>query len=88
MKKMLKVPKFKNEDEERDYWSKLDLSDYFEAKDFEKASFPNLKPSTRSISIRLPDYMLVRLKEKANELDVPYQSLLKGFIKQGLFGGV
>jgi len=84
MKKMLKLPKFKNEDQERDYWSKVSLADYFEAKDFEKISFPNLKPTSESISIRIPKFMLIRLREKANEMNVPYQSLIKSFIKQGL----
>jgi len=86
MKKQLKLPKFKNEDEERTFWSKIDLSEYFEPKDFEKASFPNLKPTTRSISLRIPEYILNRLKEKANEINVPYQSLIKGYIKKGLLG--
>ncbi len=84
MKKMLKLPKFKNEDQERNFWSKIDLGDYLEASDFEHASFPNLKPTSRSISIRIPEFMLVRLKEKANEINVPYQSLIKTYIKTGL----
>lgn len=87
MKKPLRIPKFKNEDEERLFWSKLDLSAYFEPVDFERVSFPNLKPTTRSISIRIPEYLLNRLKEKANEINVPYQSLIKGYIKKGLLGG-
>jgi len=86
MKKPLKIPKFKNEDEERDFWANLDLSEYFEPSDFVPVSFPNLKPTTRSISIRLPVYLLNRLKEKANEINIPYQSLIKGYIKKGLLG--
>ena len=84
MKKMLNLPKFKNEDQERDFWSKISLADYFDASDFEKVSFPKLKPTSRSISIRIPEFMLDRLKEKANEINVPYQSLIKTFIKTGL----
>jgi predicted DNA binding CopG/RHH family protein len=84
MKKKLIIPKFKNEDEERDFWAKISLADYFEASDFQKVSFPNLKPTSRSISIRIPEYMLVRLKEKANEINVPYQALIKTYIKAGL----
>ena len=84
MKKQLKIPKFKNEDDELNFWSKTDLSDYFEPKDFTRVSFSNLKPTSRSMSIRFPEYMLNRLKEKANEINVPYQSLIKGFIKRGL----
>jgi predicted DNA binding CopG/RHH family protein len=87
MKKPIKIKKFNNEDKERDFWSKIDLSQCFEAQDFEHAIFPNLKPSSRSVSIRMPEYLLIRLKEKANELDVPYQTLLKQFVAQGLFVG-
>lgn len=85
MKKQLKIPKFKNEDEERKFWSKIDLSEYFEPEDFEKVSFPNLKPTSKSISIRIPEYLLNRLKEKANEINVSYSSLIKGYIKESLF---
>lgn len=83
MKKQLKVPKFKNEDEERKFWWKLDLSEYLEPSDFERVSFPNLKPTSRSISIRVPEYLLNRVKEKANEINIPYQSLIKEYIKKG-----
>lgn len=85
MKKPLNKPKFKNEDEEREWWAKLDLNKHFDPSDFEKVSFPNLKPSTRPISIRLPEFMLNRLKEKANEMNIAYQSLIKQYIKNGLF---
>jgi len=84
MRKQIKVLKFKNEDEEAKFWSKINLANYFEPKDFMKITFPNLKPTSSSISIRLPNYLLNRLKERANEIDVPYQSLIKGFIKKGL----
>lgn len=84
MKKPLKLPKFKNEDEERNFWSKIDLTDYFEPKDFKRVIFPNLKPTTKPISLRLPTFMISRLKTKANSLDVPYQSLIKQYIAQGL----
>lgn len=85
MKKALKIPKFKNEDEEAEFWAKLDLSKYLEPSDFERVSFPNLKPTTRSISIRIPEYLLNRVKEKANEINIPYQSLIKDYIKRGVF---
>lgn len=85
MKKPLKIPKFATEDEEREFWWKLDLSEYFEPADFERVSFPNLKPTSRSISIRIPEYLLNRLKEKANEINIPYQSLIKEYIKKGVF---
>ncbi|OGM20797.1 hypothetical protein A2714_05145 [Candidatus Woesebacteria bacterium RIFCSPHIGHO2_01_FULL_38_9] len=85
MKKKLVLPKFKDEDEERDFWSKLDLSEYFEPSDFVPVSFPNLKPTTRPISLRLPEYIIDRAKEKANAINIPYQSLLKRYIEKGLF---
>ena len=86
MKKKLKpVPKFKNEDEEREFWAKINLADYYEPSDFVRVSFPNLKPTTRSISIRIPEYLLNRVKEKANEINIPYQSLIKQYIKKGVF---
>ncbi len=83
MKKPLKIPKFKNEDREREFWSKIDLSDYLEPNDLADVSFPNLKPSTRSISLRLPEYVIARTKEKANALDIPYQTLMKQYIARG-----
>ena len=85
MKKPLKIPKFKNEDEERDFWSKIDLSEHFKPSDFVSVSFPNLKPTSRSISIRLPEYLIDRIKEQANEINVPYQSLIKGYLKKAVF---
>lgn len=84
MKKLLKLPKFKTEDEERDFWAKIDLADYFESKDFQAVSFPNLKPTSRAISLRLPEPMILRLKERANERQVPYQALIKQYIAEGL----
>ena len=85
MKKKLVLKRFKNEDEEREFWWKLDLSEYYEPSDLEEVSFPNLKPTTRSISIRIPEYLLNRVKEKANEINIPYQSLIKEYIKKGVF---
>ncbi|OGH05269.1 MAG: hypothetical protein A2W22_01460 [Candidatus Levybacteria bacterium RBG_16_35_11] len=85
MKKQLKIPKFKSEDEEAKFWANLDLSEYLEPSDLERVSFPNLKPTTRPISIRIPEYLLNRLKEKANEINIPYQSLIKEYIKRGVF---
>lgn len=85
MRKKLKLPKFKNEDEERNFWTKLDLSEYYEASDLEPVSFPNLKPTTKPISIRIPEYLLMRVKEQANELNIPYQTLIKQYIHKGVF---
>lgn len=77
MKKAIKLPEFNNEDEEREFWANVDLSEHFEAEDFEPVSFPNLKPTSRSISIRFPEYVLDAVKEKANMMGVPYQALIK-----------
>ena len=84
MKKKLILPKFKNEDEERDFWDKIEFTDYYEPSDLVPVSFPNLKPTTRPISIRLTESMIDRVKEKANEIDIPYQALIKQFIDKGL----
>lgn len=86
MKKPLKVPKFKNEAAERKFWQKINLADYFKPSDFERVDFPNLKPTSRSISIRVPSYMIADLKVRANKINIPYQSLIKIYINQGLNG--
>jgi len=75
-----KIPKFSNEDEEREFWATHSPLDYFEPSRFKKAKFPNLKPSLKSISIRLPESMLAELKILANKKDVPYQSLANIFL--------
>ena len=77
-----KIPKFKSESEERLFWQKHDSSEYIDWSDAEKVVMPKLKPSTRSISIRLPESMIEELKVLANKRDVPYQSLLKIFISE------
>jgi len=84
MKKKLKpIPKFKNEDEERDFWATADTSEYFDwTKAIKNPKFPNLKFSTKSISLRLPIFLLDALKELANKRDVPYQSLMKVFLAE------
>ena len=84
MKTQLKAPQFKNEAEEREFWNKLDLAEHFDASDFERVSFPNLKPTTRPVSIRISIADLNRVKERANETNVPYQSLIKEYIHKGV----
>ena len=74
--------KFKNEDLERNFWSKHDSTDYIDWKKGKRAIFPKLKPSVKTISIRLPEIMLEELKLLANKRDVPYQSLLKIFLAE------
>jgi predicted DNA binding CopG/RHH family protein len=75
-----RIPKFKNEDEEREFWATHSPLDYFDSKMVKRASFPKLKPSLKSISIRLPEDMLAELKILANKKDVPYQSLAKIYL--------
>jgi len=72
-----KMPKFKNEEEEREFWSDHDATDYVDFSDAREALFPDLKPTTRTISVRLPETLIDKLKTLANKRDVPYQSLLK-----------
>ena len=77
-----KIPKFKNEDEEREFWATQSPLDYFDVGNFKRASFPKLKPSLKSISIRLFEDMLAELKTIANKKDVPYQSLAKIYLSR------
>ena len=81
-KKLKTIPKFRNEDEERKFWATHDSTDYIDWDKAEEAIFPNLKPTTKSISLRLPEYLLARIKELANSRDVPYQSLMKIFLAE------
>ncbi len=77
MKKRKSIPRFKTEDEERKFWATHDSTDYIDWSKAEKVKFPKLKPSVRSISIRLPASLIDDLKILANKKDVPYQSLMK-----------
>jgi len=77
---MKKIPKFKSEDEERKFWSTHDSLDYIDWSKAKRVTFPNLKPSTKTISIRLPETLLSDIKFLANKKDVPYQSLIKMFL--------
>ncbi len=82
MRKLKKIPKFKNEDAERKFWAKADSTEYVDWKKSETVVFPNLKPSTKTISIRLPESMIEEIKALANKRDVPYQSLIKIILKE------
>ena len=77
MKRAKKFPKFASEEEERRFWAKHDITDYFDSSKPTKASFPNLKQSSRTISIRLPESLLANIRVIANQADVPYQSMMK-----------
>jgi len=83
MKKKLKpVPRFKSEAEERAFWESHDTADYFDLSKARRVQFPNLKLSTTSISLRLPQGLLDRIKIAANKRDVPYQSLIKVWLTE------
>jgi len=84
MNKLKKIPKFKNEDVEREFWSKHDSTQYLDWSKAELASFPNLKPCTKAISLRLPESLLNRIKIAAHKKAVPYQSLIKMILDQNL----
>ena len=79
-----KVPKFRTEADERKFWESHDSGDYVDWSKAKGINFPNLKPSTESISLRLPISLLEGLKIKANKRDVPYQSLLKTWFAEKL----
>jgi predicted DNA binding CopG/RHH family protein len=76
------IPKFKNEDEEREFWATHDSTEFINWNQAERVTFSNLKPSVKKISLRLPESMLEELKLLANKRDVPYQSLLKIFLAE------
>ncbi len=78
------VPHVGSEDAERKFWARHDTTDYFDWTRAAQPTFPNLKPSTTSISLRLPVAMLEELKALANEKDVPYQSLMKVYLAERL----
>lgn len=77
-----RIPKFKNEDDERVYWASHDSAGRIDWKKGKKTVFPALRPSVRSISLRLPESMLEELRALANKRDVPYQSLMKMFLSE------
>jgi predicted DNA binding CopG/RHH family protein len=76
------IPKFQNEDEEREFWAEHDSAEYLDWGKAERAVFSNLKPSTKTISLRLSESMLAELRQLANKEDVPYQSLIKTFLRE------
>ena len=78
------LPAFASEEEERDFWTAHDSTDYVDWSRAERVILPNLKPSTRTISLRLPEHMLDEIRMLANKRDVPYQSLIKTFLADRL----
>lgn len=83
-KHLKKLPKFKNEDEERNFWDTHDSTDYFDWSKAKIGIFPNLKLTTRPISLRLPISLINRAKVQAHKLDIPYQTLIKQSIDKGI----
>jgi predicted DNA binding CopG/RHH family protein len=81
-KSLKPLPTFESEDEEREFWANHDSVDYIDWSRARSVSFPHLRPSTRTISLRLPEGLLENLKMLANKRDVPYQSLLKIFLAE------
>ena len=77
-----KIPKFRSEDKEREFWSSHDSTEFVDWKKGKRVVLPELKPSTKTISLRLPVSMLEKLKLLAHKRDVPYQSLMKIFLSE------
>ncbi len=84
MKPLKKIPNFKSEEEEFEFWSQNDSTEYIDWKKAQPAIFPDLKPTTKTISLRLPVFLLYRLKEEANKRDIPYQSFIKQILAEKL----
>ncbi len=82
MNRAKKIPKFKSEQEEREFWEINDSSDYVDWSKAESVALPNLKPSTKTISLRLPEGLLDSIKIEANKRDMPYQSLIKAWLAE------
>lgn len=76
------IPKFASEAQERKFWETHDSTDYVDWSSAEEVVFPNLKPTTQSISLRLPVHLLERIRAEANKRDVPYQSLIKVWLEE------
>ena len=80
MSKVKRTPKFKTEAEERIFWESHNSSDYVDWRSAQSVTMPNLKPSTKTISLRLPEGLLNSIKVEANKRDMPYQSLIKSWL--------
>ncbi len=77
MKKPKRIPRFRSEEQERRFWARNDSAEFVDYAQAKLASFPNLKPTSRAISIRLPESLIENIKMLANREDVPYQSMMK-----------
>lgn len=83
-KKLKPIPTFKSEDEEREFWDTHDSTEYLDWSKAKRVTFPNLKQSTKTISLRMTESMLHSIKREANKRDVPYQSLIKVWLDERL----
>lgn len=83
-RKKKRIPKFRSEEKEREFWAKEESAEYIDWSRARRVILPNLKPSLKTISLRLPEMMLAELKLLANKHDIPYQSLIKIFLAQRL----
>ena len=83
-KKLKSIPEFKTEDEERAFWANHDSTDFVDWSQAEKVVFPNLKLTKKPISLRVTTSLLAKVKTVANKKDMPYQTLIKQYIEQGL----
>lgn len=84
MKKLKRIPKFKSEREEREFWQKVDSTEYLDYSGLERWTFPNLKLTSKPITIRIPESIIEKVKIRANKADMPYQTLIKQYIYKGL----
>jgi len=82
MKRPKSLPRFRDEDAEREFWAREESADYLDWSRAKRVVFPNLQPSTRTISLRLPESLLADLKVLANRIDTPYQSLMKVYLAE------
>jgi predicted DNA binding CopG/RHH family protein len=82
--KKKQIPKFKSEEEEREFWASHDATDFIDFSEAKQALMPNLRPTLKKVSIRLPESLLESIKVLAHKRDVPYQSLMKILLAEGI----
>jgi predicted DNA binding CopG/RHH family protein len=82
--KKKQIPRFKSEEEEREFWASHDATDFIDFSEAKQTLMPNLRPTMKKISIRLPESLLGSIKVLAHKRDVPYQSLMKMLLAEGI----
>ena len=88
MKKLKKIPYFRSEHEEREFWQTHDSTEYVDYSKAKRIRFPNLKLTSRPITIRLPESLIERIKIRAHRMDIPYQTLIKKLLFESVLRGV